>query len=70
MLIAILPPSVVDCYSPVGQAWCDVPNHTVRLVFHGTAQANIDAICRDSLDSSKRTGQAQGKGEYFGIVSL
>lgn len=35
------------------------------LAFHGTAAANIPNICKDGYDSSKRSGQAYGPGEYF-----
>ena len=35
------------------------------LAFHGTAEANIDSICASGYDSSKRSGQAYGPGEYF-----
>lgn len=34
----------------------------VQLVFHGTAEANIDAICREGLDPKRRAGQAMGPG--------
>jgi hypothetical protein len=34
----------------------------VQLVFHGTAEANIDAICREGLDPRRRAGQAYGPG--------
>ena len=35
------------------------------LAFHGTAEQNIDSICKNGYDSSKRSGQAYGPGEYF-----
>ena len=40
----------------------------VLIVFHGTADENIEAICRDGLDPARRgaNGQAFGPGEYFG----
>ena len=40
---------------------------SVRLVFHGTREDNIENICRDGLDPSRRgaNGQAHGPGEYF-----
>jgi hypothetical protein len=39
----------------------------VRLVFHGTRDENIEDICQNGLDPSKRgkNGQAYGAGEYF-----
>ena len=42
---------------------CPLP----KLVFHGTQEANIEAICRDGLNPSRRGlhGQAHGAGEYF-----
>jgi hypothetical protein len=46
-------------------AWNGVKNQTIKLGFHGTAEANIDAICRDGLDPARRAGQACGPGEYF-----
>ena len=47
-------------------AWAHVPNKSMRLVFHGTSEENIDAICREGLDPKRRRGQAMGPGEYFG----
>ena len=35
------------------------PNNKVRLVFHGTSEANIAPICRDGLDTSKRGKNGQ-----------
>jgi len=37
----------------------------MRLVFHGTAAANVDAICADGLDPTFRKFQRYGEGEYF-----
>jgi hypothetical protein len=45
-------------------AWVE-SNMDVRLVFHGTAEANVDAICKEGLDPVRRAGQAMGPGEYF-----
>jgi len=42
----------------------------IQLCFHGTAEANVDAICRESLDPKRRAGQAHGPGEYFGNDAL
>ena len=40
---------------------------SVRLVFHGTREDNIECICREGLDPTRRgsNGQAHGPGEYF-----
>ena len=46
-------------------AWAQVPNKSMRLVFHGTSEENIDAICAEGLDPKRRRGQALGPGEYF-----
>lgn len=35
------------------------------LVFHGTAESNIDNILQNGLDKNRRRGQAYGPGEYF-----
>ena len=35
------------------------------LAFHGTPEANIQSICSNGFDPSKRSGQAYGPGEYF-----
>jgi hypothetical protein len=48
---------------------------SIKLVFHGTGEENVEAICRSSLDPKKRgcNGQALGKGEYFAedlLISL
>jgi len=37
------------------------------LAFHGTADTNIDSICTNGYDPSRRCGQAYGPGEYFAI---
>ena len=50
-------------------SWTAAPLKRLRMVFHGTAEANIHAICRDGLDPGRRgsaVGQAYGPGEYFG----
>lgn len=35
------------------------------LAFHGTPRENIQSICDNGFDSSRRSGQQYGKGEYF-----
>lgn len=45
--------------------WARVPSKRTRLCFHGTAEANVDAICANGLDPARRLGQAYGPGEYF-----
>ena len=55
-------------YNRFVESWQRVPDQTVKLCFHGTAEANIDAICRDGLDPKRRSGQAYGPGEYFGAA--
>ena len=45
----------------------DRGNFCVRVVFHGTAPTNIDAILKNGLLPEKRCGQAYGPGEYFGV---
>ena len=35
------------------------------LAFHGTSESNIPNICKNGYDSSRRSGQAYGAGEYF-----
>ena len=35
------------------------------LAFHGTADTNIDSICTNGYDKSKRNLQLHGLGEYF-----
>ena len=52
-------------YNRFVESWQRVNTQTVKLVFHGTAEANVDAICRDGLDPRRRAGQAHGPGEYF-----
>ena len=39
---------------------------TIRLVFHGSPEQNMEAISREGLDPKRRRGQAYGTGEYFG----
>ena len=40
-------------------------NRKTCLAFHGTADSNIDSICTNGYDPSRRSGQAFGPGEYF-----
>ena len=40
-------------------AWSAVPDKSMRLAFHGSAEANMAAICREGLDPRRRTGQAR-----------
>ena len=46
-----------------------LPKHqrTTQLAFHGTAEANIQSICTNGFDPSRRSGQAYGTGEYFAV---
>lgn len=39
-------------------AWARAPNKRLRMAFHGSAEANMDAICREGLDPRLRAGQA------------
>lgn len=43
-----------------------VADKTIKLVFHGTPERNVDAIMREGLDPGRRRGQVYGAGEYFG----
>jgi hypothetical protein len=52
-------------YNRFVTAWERVANQTVKVVFHGTAEQNIESICKTGLDPSLRRGQAHGPGEYF-----
>lgn len=53
-------------YNRFVTAWQEVQDQSVVTAFHGTAEENIDSICRTGLDPARRNGQAMGKGEYFG----
>jgi hypothetical protein len=53
-------------YTRFVAAWRRVPDKSLKIVYHGTPEANIGAICRTGLDPKRRSGQALGKGEYFG----
>ncbi|KAL1496557.1 hypothetical protein AB1Y20_014163 [Prymnesium parvum] len=54
-------------YARFAQAYLEAEDKTVRLVFHGSPEANISAICKHGLDPARRglNGQALGRGEYF-----
>jgi len=52
-------------YNRFVSKWEQVADQTVELCFHGTAEANVDAIMKGGLDPSRRNGQAYGPGEYF-----
>ncbi len=47
--------------------WQSLPQDQRKtcLAFHGTAESNVDSICKNGYDKSKRAGQAYGPGEYF-----
>jgi hypothetical protein len=49
-------------YARFAAALRRVSNKSIQLAFHGTAEANIDAICREGLDPKRRAGQALGPG--------
>lgn len=42
-----------------------VADRKTCLAFHGSPDQNIDSICAKGYDSSKRSVQAYGSGEYF-----
>ena len=42
-----------------------VTNRKTCLAFDGSSDKNIDSICANGYDSSKRSGQALGPREYF-----
>ena len=65
--VAMNPQSLpgTELYNRFFAAWAQVPNKSMRLVFHGTSEENIDAICAEGLDPKRRRGQALGPGEYF-----
>ena len=54
-------------YTRFAAAYDSASDHGVRLVFHGTREENIEAICQHGLDPQRRgvNGQALGTGEYF-----
>ena len=56
-----------ELYAKFAAAYNRARDQSIRLVFHGTAEANIDAICKHGLDPNRRGqhGQAHGRGEYF-----
>ena len=39
------------------------------LGWHGTSESSIDSICKNGFDPTRRSGQAYGTGEYFGLTS-
>ena len=49
--------------------YLSLPKHQrkTQLAFHGTPEANIQSICTNGFDPSKRSGQAYGPGEYFAV---
>lgn len=56
-------------YERFKQAVDQARDKTIRLVFHGSAERNMDAISQQGLDPKLRgtaVGQAYGAGEYFG----
>ncbi len=53
-------------YERFARCWRAAADKRVRLVFHGTPEHNVENICRTGLDPARRSGQAHGRGEYFG----
>lgn len=49
--------------------YSSLPKHQriTQLAFHGTAETNIQSICTNGFDPSRRRGQAYGPGEYFAV---
>jgi len=43
------------------------PSRRIAVAFHGTPSRNISSISQNSLDPKLRSGQAHGRGEYFGV---
>ena len=39
------------------------------FAYHGTAFQGIVPICKDGFDPKRRSGQAYGRGEYFGVTA-
>lgn len=56
-----------ELYRRFKEAQEKVADKSVRLVFHGTREDNIECICREGLDPRRRgvNGQVHGPGEYF-----
>ena len=52
-------------YAEFTKALNAASDKTIMLGFHGTAEANVDAIARTGLDPSRRLAQRLGNGEYF-----
>ena len=53
-------------------AWKKLPSgqRNTILAFHGTAEGNIQSICNNGYDPSKRKRQAKGAGEYFAVTPV
>ncbi|UJR17978.1 hypothetical protein I4U23_004878 [Adineta vaga] len=39
------------------------------FAFHGTSPKAVESICHSGFDPSRRSGQAYGPGEYFGVTA-
>jgi len=52
-------------YEQFLKALTSVPDGTIELVFHGTAEENVGSILQNGLDENYRTHQMYGAGEYF-----
>ena len=50
-----------------GSNFLQVKLRNTILAFHGTAEGNIQSICNNGYDPSRRKGQALGPGEYFAV---
>ncbi|CAF1002038.1 unnamed protein product [Rotaria sordida] len=40
------------------------------FAYHGTSLEAIDSICKTGFDPKRRSAQAYGRGEYFGVTAL
>lgn len=64
-------PSLERFYKGVQALGQTLPPDKARgfFAYHGTAPASIKPICEHGFDPTKRSGQAYGPGEYFGVTS-
>ena len=47
----------------------EAENKKIQLVFHGTPEINVPAICASGLDPKLRERQLYGPGDYFGATA-
>ena len=58
-----------ELYTRFVHCWEQVGDQTLKAVFHGTAEANVKAICKNGLDPKRRAGLFSVGTLILGVVA-